>query len=58
MDRYQCQVCAHIYDPEVGDPERDVPPGTRFEDLARDWVCPVCGSPKAMYERVGQTPPS
>lgn len=43
MKKYVCSVCGYVYDPEVGDPESSVPPGTAFEDLPDDWVCPVCG---------------
>lgn len=43
MNLYRCSVCGHVYDPERGDPAGDVPPGTEFEDLPDDWVCPVCG---------------
>jgi rubredoxin len=50
MNRYQCQVCAHIYDPKAGDPAHGIPPGTKFEDLPEEWVCPICSSPRAMYE--------
>jgi rubredoxin len=46
MEKYVCEVCGYIYDPEVGDPESDIPPGTAFEDLPEDWVCPVCGAGK------------
>ena len=52
MDKYQCQVCAHIYDPAVGDPQHGIPAGTKFVDLPADWICPVCGSSKDMFERV------
>ncbi len=52
MTRYQCQVCGHIYDPALGDPDHGVAPGTRFEDLPADWTCPVCASPKSMYEPI------
>lgn len=48
--RYQCQVCGHIYDPAEGEATEGVAPGTVFENLPDDWVCPVCGSPKDMYE--------
>ncbi len=41
MDKYLC-VCGWTYDPEAGDPEHGVAPGTPFEDLPEDWVCPVC----------------
>ncbi len=43
MKKYVCQVCGYIYDPEKGDPDSGVAPGTAFEDLPDDWVCPVCG---------------
>jgi rubredoxin len=49
MSRYQCQVCGHLYDPAKGEPSQGIPPGTPFEDLSEDWICPVCGSPKDMY---------
>lgn len=45
-DKYICTICATIYDPERGDPETGVLPGTRFEDLPEDWVCTICGSSK------------
>jgi rubredoxin len=43
MQKYVCDVCAYVYDPEVGDPESGIDAGTSFEDLPEDWVCPVCG---------------
>ena len=43
MKIYRCEVCDWIYDPEVGDPENGVAPGTAFEDIPDDWVCPLCG---------------
>lgn len=42
--KYECQVCGHIYDPAVGDPAAGIAPGTAFEDIPEDWVCPVCGT--------------
>jgi len=41
--RYVCDICSYIYDPNLGDPVQDIDPGTPFEDLPDDWVCPVCG---------------
>ena len=41
MKKYKCQVCGYIYDPEVGDPDNGIEPGTAFEDLPDDWVCPL-----------------
>ena len=49
--RYTCTVCGYIYDPEKGDPEGNVKPGTRFEDLPEEWVCPVCGAEKDKFEK-------
>jgi rubredoxin len=46
MQKYVCNVCGYIYDPEEGDPDNDVEPGTAFEDLPDDWVCPLCGASK------------
>ncbi len=51
MTKYRCTVCGYIYDPEIGDQPR-VKPGTAFEDLPGDWVCPVCGAPKDMFEKM------
>lgn len=41
MKKYVCDVCGYVYDPEVGDPDNGIEPGTAFEDLPDDWVCPV-----------------
>jgi rubredoxin len=51
MDRYVCTVCGYVYDPEQGDPDNGVEPGTKFEDLPDDWVCPVCGAGKEDFEK-------
>jgi rubredoxin len=50
MDKWECQVCGYIYDPEVGDPDNDINPGTPFEDLPEEWVCPECGADKDQFE--------
>jgi len=42
MKKYECNVCGYIYDPVVGDPDSGIAPGTSFEDLPDDWVCPEC----------------
>jgi hydroxylamine reductase len=46
MTKYECQVCGYVYDPEEGDPEAEITPGTTFENLPEEWVCPVCGAGK------------
>jgi len=51
MDKYTCSVCGYTYDPEKGDPESGISPGTKFEDLPDDWVCPVCGASKEAFEK-------
>ena len=53
MDKWECLVCGYIYDPEMGDPDNGVEPGTPFEALPDDWVCPDCGAAKDMFEKVG-----
>jgi len=50
-ERYYCTACGYIYDPALGDPENGIPPGTRFEDLPDNWVCPVCGTEKEYFEK-------
>jgi len=50
MAKWKCSVCGHVYDPAEGDPEGGVSPGTAFEDIPDDWVCPECGAPKSAYK--------
>lgn len=45
-------MCTYIYDPAVGDPDNGVDPGTPFDDLPDDWVCPDCGAGQDMFEPV------
>jgi rubredoxin len=47
---YICTSCGFIYDPDEGDPDGGVPPGTSFDDIPDDWFCPVCGARKADFE--------
>jgi rubredoxin-NAD+ reductase len=51
---YVCLECGWVYDPEQGDPDGGIPPGTAFEDIPDDWVCPVCGVSKDSFEPVEQ----
>lgn len=48
--KYVCVACGYVYDPEVGDPDSGIAPGTAFEDIPEDWVCPLCGVGKDMFE--------
>ena len=42
MKKYICTACEWVYDPAVGDPDGGIAPGTPFEDIPDDWVCPIC----------------
>ena len=48
---YVCNVCGWVYDEEVGDPENGIAPGTKFEDLPDDFVCPLCGVDKENFSK-------
>jgi rubredoxin/flavin reductase (DIM6/NTAB) family NADH-FMN oxidoreductase RutF len=50
--KYRCEVCGWVYDPEKGDPEHGIVPGTAFEDIPDEWVCPVCGASKSQFSPI------
>lgn len=50
MEKYTCTVCGYVYDPEEGDPDNGIAPGTPFSELPDDWVCPVCSAGKEVFE--------
>ncbi|HGG59775.1 MAG TPA: rubredoxin [Gammaproteobacteria bacterium] len=50
MKTWMCTVCGWIYDEEKGDVEHGLAPGTRWEDVPDDWVCPECGEGKEAFE--------
>jgi rubredoxin len=52
MPSYRCTICGYVYDPKAGDPDAGVKPGTSFESLPADWVCPVCGAAKDKFVKV------
>ena len=52
MNKYKCTICGHVYDPYVGDPDSGITPGTTFEDIPDDWVCPICGVGKEDYVKI------
>ncbi len=52
MESYECTVCGYIYNPSVGDPDSGIAPGTKFEDIPDDWVCPVCGVGKKDFQKI------
>ncbi len=49
--RYVCSVCGYVYDPEKGDPDNSIAPGTGFEDIPDSWTCPICGAEKSQFEK-------
>ncbi len=51
FDKYNCSYCGYVYDPEKGFPVDGVVPGTTFDDIPDNWVCPVCGAVKKNYKR-------
>ncbi len=50
--KYICNVCNWEYDEELGDPENGIAPGTKFEDLPEDFVCPVCYVGKEEFSKI------
>lgn len=51
MDKYVCIPCGYVYDPQEGDPDNGIEPDTPFENLPEDWVCPLCGADKSLFEK-------
>ena len=51
MKKYVCDLCGYIYDDTAGDPENGVLPGTKWEDVPEDWVCPLCGADKSQFSQ-------
>jgi len=47
--KFICEPCGYIYDPQLGDPDSGIPAGTPFEELPEDWVCPICGLGKDVF---------
>ncbi len=54
MIKYICRPCGYIYDPTEGDPDSGIQPGTPFEDLPSDWVCPICFVGKEEFEPLNE----
>ena len=51
MGKYECMVCGYVYDEEAGDPDNDIDPDTKWDELPEDWVCPICGAKKDQFEQ-------
>lgn len=52
MKKFKCIACDYIYDPEIGDPDNGIAPGTSFADLPANWECPICGVAKDTFEAI------
>ncbi|HEY9125223.1 MAG TPA: rubredoxin [Bacteroidales bacterium] len=52
MKKYRCIICGYVYDPQEGDPDSGIAPGTSFEDIPETWSCPVCGVSKKDFVEV------
>ncbi|HIB28750.1 MAG TPA: rubredoxin [Candidatus Thioglobus sp.] len=52
MKTYKCMVCGWIYDEVTGSPKEGIEPGTKWDDVPEDWVCPDCGVTKDQFEMV------
>jgi rubredoxin len=52
MSKWECRVCGYVYDPKKGDPDNGAPPGTSFDALPNDWVCPSCGASKDLFDKL------
>ena len=50
MKKYVCSICRFVYDEEKGYPEEGIAPGTKWEDVPADFVCPLCGVGKEQFE--------
>lgn len=49
MKKYICNICGYVYDEAAGDPDSGIAPGTKWEDIPEDWVCPLCGVSKENF---------
>ncbi len=50
MKKYVCTICGYVYDEEKGDPDNGIAPGTKWENIPDDFVCPLCGADKDVFE--------
>jgi len=54
MTKWLCETCGWIYDPAVGDPDGGIAPGTAFENISDNWVCPACGVTKNDFTKIDE----
>jgi rubredoxin len=55
MQKWECAICGYVYDEALGDPDHDLAPGTRWDDVPDDWVCPDCGAAKSEFNMIPVT---
>ena len=51
LEKYTCSICGHMYNPTVGEPMQNIPPGREFSDLPDDWQCPICGASRKNFRK-------
>jgi rubredoxin len=51
MAKNVCSICGYVYDEEIGEPENGISPGTKWEDVSKEWLCPLCGATKVAFEK-------
>lgn len=51
MEKYVCDVCGYVYDEELGDADNGINPGTKWDELPEDWVCPLCAVGKDQFTK-------
>ena len=52
MAKWECKLCGYVYDSEKGDPDNGLEPGTAWEDVPDDWLCPLCGAGKGEFKKL------
>jgi rubredoxin len=52
VKQYKCNICGYIYDEEKGCPDVGIAPGTKWEDVPDDFICPECGVAKDEFELI------
>jgi rubredoxin len=57
MKKYVCDACGYVYNPEKGDPDKGIQPGTAFDGFPADWKCPLCGEGKGQFYAVDASLP-
>jgi len=50
MKKYICTICGFIYDESMGYPQGNIKPGTSWDDISNDWVCPLCSASKSEFQ--------